>query len=219
MFRFFWLILVVSLAGCGFSNRPESQTNTDSGDSLLCSGKTLAEVEKDAFTQTVWPATQQSCVLCHSGGFASSDVEFAFFYAAPLLRGNPPTLQLKASDGHCGSSECIDNAEMQEAVAAYLGAVALAQQDSACDSTDASDNTSDNPPPEPPKLATGQQVYERYCMACHRLGAFDTSGRAPDLEGKASDVSEKFADGKTHQKLTLTQDEIDLLVVFIGTGG
>jgi hypothetical protein len=64
------------------------------------------------------------------------------------------------------------------------------------------------PAPTPTPLS-GRSTYDGNCAGCHRLGAYDGAGSAPDLSGKGSMVDVKFsADVAGHKGITLSAQQI-----------
>ncbi len=72
-----------------------------------------------------------------------------------------------------------------------------------------------SPPADTPPAADGQSMFDNVCAACHRLGAYDTAGFAPDLSGKGAMVSHKFGAGRMHMGNTLTDAEAQAVSRFL----
>ena len=68
----------------------------------------------------------------------------------------------------------------------------------------------------PTPTVDGQAVYQASCAGCHRVGAFDPAGFAPDLSGKGAMVPMKFAGGN-HNGQALTPGEMTAMADFLNT--
>lgn len=61
--------------------------------------------------------------------------------------------------------------------------------------------------------AAGQTLYDNNCASCHRAGAHDTAGNAPDLTGRISRISVSFV--LQHRGLSWSQTDVDNLKAFL----
>lgn len=71
-------------------------------------------------------------------------------------------------------------------------------------------------PPAPVPGIGGQAVYDGNCRGCHRLGALDTLGSAPDLSGAGAMVRARFTPGvASHKGITLSATSLSALASFV----
>ncbi|GAB4276214.1 MAG: hypothetical protein Kow0092_31940 [Deferrisomatales bacterium] len=66
-------------------------------------------------------------------------------------------------------------------------------------------------PPSPPDA---EGIYAGVCAGCHRLGAYDPQGFAPDLSGLGSRVPSRFSGG-AHHGHTLSADEAAAVAAYV----
>jgi len=68
----------------------------------------------------------------------------------------------------------------------------------------------------PPTQLTGQQLYDRNCAGCHKLGTYDTAGSAPSLSGDGSKLGSYYTAGSSgHKGVTLSAADLSNLAAFI----
>ncbi|MFZ4855737.1 MAG: DUF5666 domain-containing protein [Desulfuromonadaceae bacterium] len=74
------------------------------------------------------------------------------------------------------------------------------------------------PTPVTPPVTTappGKAVYDSGCAGCHILGAYDSTGSAPNLSGKGSIVSGKIING--HKGISLSSQLLTALAAFVNS--
>lgn len=208
-------LCAVLLLGCGIgkdlgSGGPESLNST-------CQPELSSEL-LTAFENSVYVVTQSRCVSCHGASqsprFAVADSAAALQVSQPLMSGSPSRFDVKSGDGHCGAN-CGNSPQMRTAIDSYRAFVATIPSPSCSTTSDTVSNGTDPTGTAPVTPVTGQQVYDSYCMGCHRLGTYDTSG-SPNLSGHEGDIDGKFSPGiRGHKSITLSASQISNLKAFV----
>jgi mono/diheme cytochrome c family protein len=131
------------------------------------------------------------CAGCHSLGTYDTS-------GSPNLLGRGSTVSGKFSSAHYGITLTATD---KTNIAAFLN-----------------NPTPSSPSPTPsPTPTTGQGVYDASCASCHRMGTYDTSGTAPDLNQKSALVDSYYTAGTSgHKGITLSSTDISNLKTFFG---